>query len=52
MMELMVTSMMNNITDELNGRAASTKATWNAIFFADMCDTGAAFVAIPQIPPQ
>ena len=52
MIESMVTSIVHNITEELNGRAASTKATWNAICLADMGDTGAAFVAIPQIPPR
>ena len=29
-----------------------TKAIWNAICLADMGDTGAAFVAMPQIPPR
>ena len=28
------------------------KATWNAICLADFGDTGAAFVALPQIPPR
>lgn len=28
------------------------KATWHAICLADMGDTGAAFVALPQIPPR
>ena len=31
---------------------AAEKATWNAICLADMGDTGAAFVALPQIPPR
>jgi sulfide:quinone oxidoreductase len=26
--------------------------TWNAICLADMGDTGAAFVALPQFPPR
>lgn len=52
MIESMVTSIVHNITDELNGRAPIAKATWNAICLADMGDTGAAFVAIPQIPPR
>ena len=42
----------DNITDELAGRPATAKATWNAICLADMGDTGAAFVALPQIPPR
>ena len=52
MIESMVTSIVHNIADELAGKTPSTKATWNAICLADMGDTGAAFVAIPQIPPR
>jgi sulfide:quinone oxidoreductase len=52
MIESMVTSIVHNIADEINGRQPSTTATWNAICLADMGDTGAAFVALPQIPPR
>lgn len=52
MIESMVTSIVHNISDELKGVEPSTGATWNAICLADMGDTGAAFVAIPQIPPR
>ena len=52
MIESMVTSIVHNIADELNGATPNTTATWNAICLADMGDTGAAFVAIPQIPPR
>ena len=52
MIETMVAAIVHNIADELNGRAVSTKATWNAICLADMGDTGAAFVALPQMPPR
>jgi len=52
MIESMVTSIVHNISDELNGKEPETGATWNAICLADMGDTGAAFVAIPQIPPR
>jgi sulfide:quinone oxidoreductase len=52
MIESMVYSIAHNIKDEIDGKAASTKATWNAICLADMGDTGAAFVALPQIPPR
>jgi sulfide:quinone oxidoreductase len=52
MIESMVTSIVHNIADELAGKEPSTGATWNAICLADMGDTGAAFVAIPQIPPR
>ena len=43
---------MRNIADELSGKEPNTSATWSAICLADMGDTGAAFVAIPQIPPR
>jgi sulfide:quinone oxidoreductase len=52
MIESMVTSIVHNIADELKGAIPNTTATWNAICLADMGDTGAAFVAIPQIPPR
>jgi len=52
MIETMVTAIVHNIADELRGSTASTKGTWNAICLADMGDTGAAFVALPQIPPR
>lgn len=52
MIESMVTACVKNIVNELNGKAPSATATWNAICFADMGDTGAAFVAVPQIPPR
>jgi sulfide:quinone oxidoreductase len=52
MIESMVTSITHNISDELKGKQPTTTATWNAICLADMGDTGAAFVALPQIPPR
>ena len=52
MIETMVTAIAHNIADELAGRPVTAKATWNAICLADMGDTGAAFVALPQIPPR
>jgi len=52
MIETMVSAIVHNIADELAGRPATAKATWNAICLADMGDTGAAFVALPQIPPR
>ena len=52
MIESMVSSIVHNIADELAGKEPSTGATWSAICLADMGDTGAAFVAIPQIPPR
>jgi sulfide:quinone oxidoreductase len=52
MIETMATAIVHNIADELAGRAVQATATWNAICLADMGDTGAAFVALPQIPPR
>jgi sulfide:quinone oxidoreductase len=52
MIESMVTAIVHNIADELAGKAVTAKGTWNAICLADMGDTGAAFVALPQIPPR
>ena len=52
MIESMVTSIVHNISDELKGKEPGATATWSAVCLADMGDTGAAFVAIPQIPPR
>lgn len=52
MIESMVTAIVHNIKDELEGKSAETMGTWNTICLADMGDTGAAFVALPQIPPR
>ena len=52
MIETMATAIVHNIGHELRGEAAEKCGTWNAICLADMGDTGAAFVALPQIPPR
>ncbi|MDD2668357.1 FAD-dependent oxidoreductase [Zoogloea sp.] len=52
MIETMVTAIVENIAADLAGQEASAKGTWNAICLADMGDTGAAFVALPQLPPR
>lgn len=52
MIETMVTALVHNIDAELRGHAATARGSWNAICLADMGDTGAAFVALPQIPPR
>ncbi len=52
MIESMVTAIVKNIQEVLAGQEPSHKGTWNAICLADMGDTGAAFVALPQIPPR
>jgi sulfide:quinone oxidoreductase len=52
MIETMVTAIVENIASELKGEPPQAKGSWNAICLADMGDTGAAFVALPQIPPR
>ena len=52
MIESMVTAIVHNISDEINNKKPTHEGTWNAICLADMGNTGAAFVAIPQIPPR
>ncbi len=52
MIESMVTAIVHNIQNELAGNEPDWKGTWNAICLADMGDTGAAFVALPQMPPR
>lgn len=52
MIESMVTAIVHNIVADIRGEPADAQGTWNAICLADMGDTGAAFVALPQIPPR
>lgn len=52
MIESMVTALVQNIAADLAGQVADAKGTWNALCLADMGDTGAVFVALPQIPPR
>jgi sulfide:quinone oxidoreductase len=52
MIESMVSTIAANLRDDLAGKPALAEATWNAVCLADMGDTGAAFVALPQIPPR
>ncbi|MDE2219758.1 MAG: NAD(P)/FAD-dependent oxidoreductase [Gammaproteobacteria bacterium] len=52
MIETMVTAIVRNIAADIAGQPATAKGTWNAICLADMGNTGAAFVALPQMPPR
>jgi sulfide:quinone oxidoreductase len=52
MIESMATAAVHNIKAGIDGKAPESIATWNAICLADMGDTGAAFIAMPQIPPR
>jgi sulfide:quinone oxidoreductase len=48
----MVHAICENVAADIAGQAAVARGTWNAICLADFGDTGAAFVALPQIPPR
>lgn len=52
MIESMVTAAVHNIEYDIKGKEPETLGTWSTICLADFGDTGAAFVAIPQIPPR
>ncbi|HEX6572613.1 MAG TPA: FAD/NAD(P)-binding oxidoreductase [Steroidobacteraceae bacterium] len=52
MIESMVHAICLNVAADIAGRPAEARGTWNAICLADFGDTGAAFVALPQIPPR
>lgn len=53
MIETMMTAIAHNLKTIIIDKAEpKTKGTWHAICLADMGDTGAAFVAMPQIPPR
>ncbi len=53
MIETMMTAIAHNLKSIIVEKKPPTaKGTWQAICLADMGDTGAAFVAIPQIPPR
>lgn len=52
MIESMMAAIVENIADEIDGKAPEHEASWNAICLADFGDGGVAFVAQPQIPPR
>lgn len=52
MIESMVTATAENLKALVEGRPATSEATWNAICLADFGDGGVAFIAQPQIPPR
>jgi len=52
MIESMVTATAHNILHDIKGEKPEKVPTWNAFCLADMGDTGAAFIALPQIPPR
>jgi sulfide:quinone oxidoreductase len=52
MFESTATASVSNIKAAIEGKKPHAKATWDAICLADMRNTGAVFVASPQIPPR
>lgn len=53
MIETMMTAIAHNLKSIIiDKQEPSAKGTWHAICLADMGDTGAAFVAMPQIGPR
>ena len=52
MIESMVTAAAHNIRDLIDGKQPTHEGTWSAACLADFGDSGAAFLAIPQIPPR
>ncbi len=53
MIESMVTAIVHNIQAEITGEGEpNSKGSWQAICLADFGDRGAAFIAMPQIPPR
>ncbi|TPV58501.1 NAD(P)/FAD-dependent oxidoreductase [Aestuariibacter sp. GS-14] len=53
MIETMMTAIAHNLKSVIvDNKPPTAKGTWHAICLADMGDTGAAFVAMPQIPPR
>ena len=53
MIESMVTAIVHNIQAEITGKGEpNSKGSWQAICLADFGDRGAAFIALPQIPPR
>ncbi|WP_369601407.1 FAD-dependent oxidoreductase [Hahella sp. SMD15-11] len=52
MIESMVTAVVHNIQNQIEGKAPDHKPSLAALCLADMGDSGAAFLAMPQIPPR
>ena len=52
MIESMSKTTAENIRLVLDGKEPTEEGTWNAVCLADFGDRGAAFIAIPQIPPR
>ena len=52
MIESMVSATAHNIRAMIDGKEPTQEGTWSAACLADFGDSGAAFLAVPQIPPR
>lgn len=52
MIDSMVAATVENIKQALAGQTPSHAASWNALCMADLGDSGAFFMAVPQLPPR
>ena len=52
MIESMAKAAISNIQAAIAGQEPQTRASLNAVCLADLGHTGAAFIALPQIPPR
>lgn len=52
MIESMVAAITENIRLAMEGQPPEAQGSWNALCLADMGDSGAAFLAMPQNPPR
>jgi sulfide:quinone oxidoreductase len=52
MIETMATAVVHNVRHAIRGEQPEAVPTWNALCLADFGDTGAAFIASPQMPPR
>lgn len=52
MIESMAKAAISNIQSAIAGQELQTRASLNAVCLADLGHTGAAFIALPQIPPR
>lgn len=52
MIESMAKAAIGNIQSAIAGQELQTRASLNAVCLADLGHTGAAFIALPQIPPR
>lgn len=52
LIESMVTAIVSNIVNAINGKEPESKSSMNAICLMDMGDSGIAFTVMPLLPPR